>query len=298
MVAVRVACALTLVCGASALSTTPGALGRASPVMSLALPPSGKGKAQVPKMGLAQVLNPFDWSVERMTRPNKVEGADLYRMIGIAPDADYEEIKAKAASLAIKYANDPKRKIKIEVACDKIVELRLRQAAKGQLQMSGESLVRTQMDSARDAKAGSFQMPKWTRGMIVTPVPKDQAVRAFKYILGPGLVVAGLVPTFAPQMQGYIVAATLNMVYGRGRPKQHVEEGMPMPRMDFPSKEEFKKIIGLTAIFLGGAFGAAVLAAKTPFLPSASPRYFLTVLSFFGFVEVCLCKIYPKKGGK
>ena len=236
MVAVRVACALTLVCGASALSTTPGALGRASPVMSLALPPSGKGKAQVPKMGLAQVLNPFDWSVERMTRPNKVEGADLYRMIGIAPDADYEEvsplpppptryavaaaprrppqrrrhiahapapphqIKAKAASLAIKYANDPKRKIKIEVACDKIVELRLRQAAKGQLQMSGESLVRTQMDSARDAKAGSFQMPKWTRGMIVTPVPKDQAVRAFKYILGPGLVVAGLVPTFAPQV--------------------------------------------------------------------------------------------------
>ena len=74
------------------------------------------------------------------------------------------------------------------------------QAAKGQLQMSGESLVRTQMDSARDAKAGSFQMPKWTRGMIVTPVPKDQAVRAFKYILGPGLVVAGLVPTFAPQV--------------------------------------------------------------------------------------------------
>ena len=94
MVAVRVACALTLVCGASALSTTPGALGRASPVMSLALPPSGKVKAQVPKMGLAQVLNPFDWSVERMTRPNKVEGADLYRMIGIAPDADYEEVRA------------------------------------------------------------------------------------------------------------------------------------------------------------------------------------------------------------
>ena len=62
--------------------------------------------------------------------------------------------------------------------------------------------------------------------------------------------------------------------------------------------QEFKKIIGLTAIFLGGAFGSAVLAAKAPFLPNASPQYFLTVLSVFGFVEVCLCKIYPKKGGK
>ena len=79
-------------------------------------------------------------------------------------------------SMAIKYAKDPKRKIKIEVACDKIVELRLRQAAKGQLQMSGASLVRTQMDTARDKQSQGFQPPKWTRGLIVTPVPKEQAI--------------------------------------------------------------------------------------------------------------------------
>lgn len=132
----------------------------------------------------------------------------------------------------------------------------------------------------------------------MTPVPKDQAIRAAKYILAPGLFVTAFVPTFCPQMQLYVVLATLNMVYGRGRPKQHVEEGMPMPRHNFPSMEEFKKIIGLTVIFLGGAFGSAVLAAKTPLI-TATPRYFLTVLTLFGFAEVCLCKIYPKKtGGK
>ena len=72
----------------------------------------------------------------------------------------------------------------------------------------------------------------------------------------------------------------------------------PLPAHIPTDFQEFKKIIGLTVIFLGGAFASAVLAAKTPFI-EPSPRYFLTVLTLFGYAEVCLCKIYPKKtGGK
>jgi hypothetical protein len=42
-------------------------------------------------------------------------------------------------ALKVKYAKEPKKIIKAEVASDKIMELRLRQAGRGQLAKTGES---------------------------------------------------------------------------------------------------------------------------------------------------------------
>eukprot|EP00622_Pseudochattonella_farcimen_P004168 FR739500.1.p1 GENE.FR739500.1~~FR739500.1.p1 ORF type:complete len:246 (+),score=35.31 FR739500.1:71-739(+) len=217
-------------------------------------------------------------------------------MIGVAPEADYQEIKNKAAALAIKYDGNPKKKIKIEVACDKIVELRLRQAAKGSLMMAGESLVRNQRDIEREKEANKVDVvPKFMRGIIVYPVPKERFIFAGKYLLLPGLAVASIFPTFAPQMRAYIMIASLQLVYTRGRPKPNQEDGMPMQRHDFPTGAEVKKLFLLTGLFMLSAFGAAIVAVQTPFF-TWSPRFHLVTMTLFGYAQTCLCKIYPKKG--
>ena len=82
--------------------------------------------------------NPFKklpWNIrreqERQARRLKQERATLHRELGIAEDATYEEI-VEATDLLIAQANDNiKRKIQIEVAKDKILQIRLNERLAG-----------------------------------------------------------------------------------------------------------------------------------------------------------------------
>mmetsp|Transcript_24603 Transcript_24603/g.73856 ORF Transcript_24603/g.73856 Transcript_24603/m.73856 type:complete len:301 (-) Transcript_24603:80-982(-) len=62
-----------------------------------------------------------------------VEGAESFRMLGVPPTAEYDEVQAAVAALKEKYAGDTKKLLKIDVAKDKIAELRLRQRVSGTL---------------------------------------------------------------------------------------------------------------------------------------------------------------------
>jgi len=84
------------------------------------------------------VPNPFKklpWNArkerEREARRLKQERAQLHRELGIAEDATYEEIVAATDSLIARAGDDLKQKIKIEVAKDKILQLRLNERLKG-----------------------------------------------------------------------------------------------------------------------------------------------------------------------
>jgi len=90
--------------------------------------------AAVPK----SVPNPFKklpWNVqkerEREARRMKQERAVLHRELGIAEDATYEEIVAATDHLLAKAGSDLKAKIKIEVAKDKILQIRLNERLAG-----------------------------------------------------------------------------------------------------------------------------------------------------------------------
>jgi len=56
-----------------------------------------------------------------------------YRLMGLSEDAVYDEIEAAFESLSEQYAGDTKKKIKLQVAKDKILEDRLRQVMRGKL---------------------------------------------------------------------------------------------------------------------------------------------------------------------
>jgi hypothetical protein len=84
------------------------------------------------------VPNPFKklpWNVrkekEREMRRLKQERARLHRELGIAEDATYEEIVIATDGLILKAGGDLKKKVMVEVAKDKILQIRLNQRLAG-----------------------------------------------------------------------------------------------------------------------------------------------------------------------
>ena len=84
------------------------------------------------------VPNPFKklpWVAEkerqREARRFKLERARLHRELGIVEDATYEEIVQATDNLIAMAGSDVKQKIKIEVAKDKILQIRLNERLAG-----------------------------------------------------------------------------------------------------------------------------------------------------------------------
>ena len=88
-------------------------------------------------MALPNPMKSLPWNVkkekEREARRLKAESAKLHRELGIAEDATFEEIQEATQALIAKAeaAGDPKKKIKIEIAKDKIMQIRLNERLAG-----------------------------------------------------------------------------------------------------------------------------------------------------------------------
>eukprot|EP00614_Pseudopedinella_elastica_P014364 CAMPEP_0172583722 /NCGR_PEP_ID=MMETSP1068-20121228/3283_1 /TAXON_ID=35684 /ORGANISM="Pseudopedinella elastica, Strain CCMP716" /LENGTH=293 /DNA_ID=CAMNT_0013377615 /DNA_START=153 /DNA_END=1034 /DNA_ORIENTATION=+ len=195
---------------------------------------------------IPRILNPLDWSVDRQLRP-KVEGQDLFRQLGISPESDFEDVKAAVEQLKLKYDKDPKKKIKLEVVQDKIMELRLRQAGQGKIAKSG-TVARLDSKAAAAAAAVAarnkgFQAPKWTKGLI-RPATKKQVLAYAKWIFGFAFVGGCVFPPLNGPMTILVVMAGTQNVYRRGRPKRIVDPEMPgAGSQDFPTGTQFGQII-------------------------------------------------------
>ena len=80
-------------------------------------------------------LKKLPWNVqkekERQARKLKLERSQLHRELGIAEDATYEEIVEATDRLITRAGDDIKAKIKVEVAKDKILQIRLNERLAG-----------------------------------------------------------------------------------------------------------------------------------------------------------------------
>ena len=80
-------------------------------------------------------LSRLPWNAERerqkAARRLKAERNQLHRQLGIAEDATYEEIVAATDALIAKAGSDLKAKVKIEIAKDKILQIRLNERLAG-----------------------------------------------------------------------------------------------------------------------------------------------------------------------
>jgi hypothetical protein len=68
---------------------------------------------------------------EREARRLKLERAQLHRQLGIAEDAQYEEIVAATDALIRAAGDNLKEKVKIEIAKDRILQIRLNERLAG-----------------------------------------------------------------------------------------------------------------------------------------------------------------------
>ena len=103
----------------------------------------------------AVVPNPFKklpWIAEkerqREARRLKFERAKLHRELGIVEDATYEEIVAATDNLIAAAGSDVKQKIKIEVAKDKILQIRLNERLAGLSETSEGAKAQSRFEKA------------------------------------------------------------------------------------------------------------------------------------------------------
>lgn len=85
--------------------------------------------------GSKNPLSKLPWNAERerqkAARRLKQERNALHRQLGIAEDATYEDIVAATDALIAKAGTDLKAKVKIEIAKDKILQIRLNERLAG-----------------------------------------------------------------------------------------------------------------------------------------------------------------------
>jgi len=140
------------------------------------------------KMSMApSVPNPLKslpWNIkkdqERKARQMKIESAKLHRELGIAEDATFEEISAATDSLIRKAEaeGDAKKKIKVEIAKDRIMQIKLNERLAGlaTLTKEAQAMSRIEEDEMEDdedlfpeEKKKEWRVPRFLEGIVVKP---------------------------------------------------------------------------------------------------------------------------------
>jgi len=180
------------------------------------------------KMGQKVAIpNPFKalpWNVkkemEREGKRYKMENAKLHRQLGISEDATFEEITAVTEKL-IRAANeegDVKKKIKAEIAKDRIMQIRLNERLAGLSKVTDDAKAQSRReeeeeddDDLEDEKPKEWGAPKWSEGLIKKPDPewRNKNIKVFG-----GMTLLGFVfPPMAPiltMLNGYFTAGMLS----------------------------------------------------------------------------------------
>ncbi|CAJ1958358.1 unnamed protein product [Cylindrotheca closterium] len=186
----------------------------------------------------AAASNPFNslpWNVEKeknkKARMLKLERSKLHRELGIAEDASYEEVVEATDRLIARAGDDLKRKIKIEVAKDKILQIRLNARLAGLAAASTEARAQStfEVDGADEEavatkdKDTEWQAPRWTQGLIVKP---DDAQRNGQARLWGGITLAGLVfPPAIDYLNRFTWLVCIAQLSFRGMPRDNMEGG-------------------------------------------------------------------------
>jgi hypothetical protein len=128
------------------------------PTSPMSVPSRGKSAASplfTTSLQAAPIPNPFrklPWNVEREERRKaqklRLERSALHRELGIAEDATYEEIVAATDALIARAEGDLKHKIKIEVAKDKILQIRLNERLAGLTRITTEAKAQSSFETS------------------------------------------------------------------------------------------------------------------------------------------------------
>lgn len=189
-------------------------------------------------VGMVNPLKKLPWNVqkerEREARRLKTERNKLFRELGITEDATYEEIVVATDNLIAAAGKDVKQKIKIEIAKDKILQIRLNERVKGLTKLTKEARAQSAYElrgmtaeDEDDKKSKTTKDPgngpKWMQGLVVKPDTKHLNYQLKLW----GLVTA--IGVALPPVQSYLVKfnwliCVAQLIY-RGMPAEERERG-------------------------------------------------------------------------
>jgi len=146
----KLICLLSLLSLAAAF--TPASLTRQPTRSSSSSPLFMAKKASTPT--IPNPLKALPWNVrkeqERENRRLKTESAKLHRELGIAEDATFEEIQQVTNTLIAKAEaeGDIKKKIKVEVAKDRIMQIKLNERLAGLTELTEDAKAQSRLEEA------------------------------------------------------------------------------------------------------------------------------------------------------
>mmetsp|Transcript_12905 Transcript_12905/g.24235 ORF Transcript_12905/g.24235 Transcript_12905/m.24235 type:complete len:304 (+) Transcript_12905:215-1126(+) len=132
-------------------------------------------------------LKSLPWNIkkeqERQNRRLKTESAKLHRELGIAEDATFEEIQEVTNRLIAKAEaeGDVKKKIKVEVAKDRIMQIKLNERLAGLTELTEDAKAQSRLEEAEmddedlypeEKSSMALKMPSFLDGIIQKPDEK------------------------------------------------------------------------------------------------------------------------------
>ncbi|KAI0561639.1 DnaJ domain containing protein isoform 1 [Gracilaria domingensis] len=156
----------------------------------------------------------FGFGSKKKSAPNKGRsGTNPYRALGVGEDATYDEVEAAVKSLSIKYADDPKKLMMLDVYKDQIFEDKL------QKRMSG-TLIPKIKESPYERKPQPkkrFVMPVWAQGIF--KLPDFRYFKRTGIIMGIFFILGFVTPTLAGSCIAMAFIAAAGFLYNRGLPE-------------------------------------------------------------------------------
>jgi len=258
----------------------------------------------------ATLPNPFQklpWNArkerEREGRRLKLERSRLHREIGISEDATYEEIVEATDMLISRAGDDLKQKIKIEVAKDKILQIRLNERLAGLSELSkdvraqsnfesqGQMEEENEEDKKKEQIAVGDMMPNWTKGLIVKP-DKERFMGQLK-IWGGLTLITWTLPPLVDFFKVVNCFLCVQQIMLRGTPKGSVAGG-GFGRSTY-GHGRLSFLLGVGTWFLGSVAGIVLLPSYLE-LKRTSGLVAFSIKNLFCFVGCLYIQTY--KGAK
>lgn len=256
-------------------------------------------KQKSPSPSFPNPLSKLPWNVSREkareTRRLKQEAALLYRELGVAEDATFEEIQEATATLLARYANDLKKKVKVEITKDKIMQIRLNQRLGGMVKETSDVAANSYLEEdAEDfgKQPINLQLPGWLQTLVVKPdqIWRDQCVLWFGAFAFLGI----LMPTQAEGLQKWSFLLSGALMGTRGTPKP--EPGQGLFRTQKVGPHSFIGFgLALGAFMWWGFLTSLIMKSLSPVL-DGSPFYFtLQNMLIAGFMGLTTAYLQPYK---
>lgn len=145
-------------------------------------------------------------------------GTNPYRALGVSEDATYDDVDQAVKRLSIKYADDRKKLMMLDVYKDQIFEDKLQQ------RMSG-SLMPKIKESPYERKLvpkKRFVVPTWLQGTI--KLPDFNYTRRTAIIMSIFVVLGFVTPTLAGSCMAMAFISAAGFLYNRGLPEPAKDE--------------------------------------------------------------------------